>query len=90
MRKLQNEQEHSIIKIRLDRSTEFGNNIITQFCNKMRISHEILAARTPQQNRVVDRIKRTLKEVGKTMLAEAELPRRFWTEAIKHCLLHSK
>nr|GEY28218.1 hypothetical protein [Tanacetum cinerariifolium] len=43
---------------------------------------EFSNARTPQQNRVAERINRTLIEAAKTMLADAKLPVTFWAEAV--------
>ncbi|XP_059073266.1 uncharacterized protein LOC131874064 [Cryptomeria japonica] len=40
------------------------------------------AARTPQQNGVVERKNRTVKEMARTMLNEANLPDRYWKEAV--------
>ena len=82
MRRVQNEKSQTIIKIRSDRGTEFVNGIITQYCVENGIAHELSAARTPQQNGVAERRNRTLKEAARTMLAEARLPKRFWSEAI--------
>nr|GEZ03711.1 hypothetical protein [Tanacetum cinerariifolium] len=43
---------------------------------------EFSNARTPQQNGVAERRKRTLIEAARTMLADAKLPVTFWTEAV--------
>ncbi|KAL8134558.1 hypothetical protein AgCh_009540 [Apium graveolens] len=40
------------------------------------------AARTPQQNGVVERKNRTLVEAARTMLQDSKLPTRFWEEAV--------
>nr|GFB25889.1 ribonuclease H-like domain-containing protein [Tanacetum cinerariifolium] len=45
-------------------------------------SKEFSNARTPQQNGVAKRRKRTLIEAARTMLADAKLPVTFWAEAI--------
>nr|GEZ73959.1 hypothetical protein [Tanacetum cinerariifolium] len=39
-------------------------------------------ARTPQQNRVAERINRTLIEAARTMLADSKLPTTFWAEMV--------
>ncbi|GJU82830.1 ribonuclease H-like domain-containing protein [Tanacetum coccineum] len=46
------------------------------------IKREYSVARTPQQNRVAERINRTLIEAARTMLADSILPTTFWAEAI--------
>ncbi|GAB2292076.1 hypothetical protein Dimus_038187 [Dionaea muscipula] len=82
MRRTQNEKNLSIVKIRSDRGTEFLNEVIANFCKDGGILHQVSAARTPQQNGVVERRNRTLKEAARTMIAKAGLPKRFWEEAI--------
>nr|GFA45151.1 hypothetical protein [Tanacetum cinerariifolium] len=46
------------------------------------ITQQFSAARTPQQNRVVERRNRTLVEAARTMLTFANLPSFLWAEAI--------
>ncbi|XP_031121052.1 uncharacterized protein LOC116024300 [Ipomoea triloba] len=46
------------------------------------ISHQLSAARTPQQNGVAERRNRTLKEAARVMISAARLPKRYWAEAI--------
>ncbi|GKD01667.1 retrovirus-related pol polyprotein from transposon TNT 1-94 [Tanacetum coccineum] len=57
-----------------DNGTEFKNNDMDQFygiCVMKRIKREFSVARTPQQNRVVERKNRTLIEAARTMLADS-------------------
>nr|GFA78330.1 retrovirus-related Pol polyprotein from transposon TNT 1-94 [Tanacetum cinerariifolium] len=46
------------------------------------IQHQTSIARTPEQNCVVERRKRTLVEAARTMLSAAKVPLFFWAEAI--------
>nr|GEX21995.1 putative ribonuclease H-like domain-containing protein [Tanacetum cinerariifolium] len=46
------------------------------------ILHQTSVARTPEQNRVVERQNRTLAEAARTMLSAAKVPLFFWAEAI--------
>nr|GEZ78307.1 retrovirus-related Pol polyprotein from transposon TNT 1-94 [Tanacetum cinerariifolium] len=46
------------------------------------IQHQTSAARTPEQNGVVERRNRTLVEAARTMLSAAKVPLFFWAEAI--------
>ncbi|GJZ18177.1 putative ribonuclease H-like domain-containing protein [Tanacetum coccineum] len=43
---------------------------------------KVIRSRTPQQNRVAKRRKRTLIEAARTMLADSKLPTTFWAAAI--------
>ena len=53
-----------------------------EFCESKGISQTFLASRTPQQNEVVERKKRTLIEAARTMLEDSKLPTYFWAKAI--------
>nr|GEX73680.1 retrovirus-related Pol polyprotein from transposon TNT 1-94 [Tanacetum cinerariifolium] len=46
------------------------------------IKREFSVVRTPQQNKVVERKKRTLTEAARTMLADLLLPIPFWAEVV--------
>ncbi|GKC44386.1 ribonuclease H-like domain-containing protein [Tanacetum coccineum] len=55
---------------------------MNQFCEMKWIKREFSVARTPQQNRVVERKTRTLIEAARTMLADSKLPTTFWAKAV--------
>nr|GEY10385.1 retrovirus-related Pol polyprotein from transposon TNT 1-94 [Tanacetum cinerariifolium] len=55
------------------------------------IKREFSIARTPQQNGVAERKKRTLIEAARTMLADSLLPIPFWVEAVNTaCYVQNK
>ncbi|KAL8106459.1 hypothetical protein AgCh_030013 [Apium graveolens] len=58
------------------------NATLSEFCKSEGIVQEFSAARTPQQNGVVERKNRTLVEAARTMLQDANLPTSFWEEAV--------
>ncbi|GJX02840.1 putative ribonuclease H-like domain-containing protein [Tanacetum coccineum] len=68
--------------IRCDNRTEFKNKVMNQFCEIKGIKREFSVARTPQQNEVAKRKKRTLIEAARTMLADSKLPTTFWAKAV--------
>ena len=68
--------------IRSDNGTEFRNATLNDYCADKGISRQYSAPRTPQQNGVVERKKRTLIEAARTMLSESRLPLYFWAEAV--------
>ena len=82
IKQIQNEKSLSVIKIRSDRGTEFLNKSLSSFLEESGIRHELSSARTPQQNGIAERKNRTLKEAGRTMLADSGISQRFWAEAI--------
>ncbi|GKF09437.1 putative ribonuclease H-like domain-containing protein, partial [Tanacetum coccineum] len=60
----------------------FKNSDVIEFCGLKGIKREYSNARTPQQNGVAERKKRTLIEAARTMLADSLLPNTFWAEAV--------
>nr|GFC22203.1 hypothetical protein [Tanacetum cinerariifolium] len=68
--------------VRTDNSTEFKNKTLAKFFDEVGITQQFSAARTPQQNSVVERRNRTLVEAARTMLTFANLPLFLWAEAI--------
>nr|GEZ36663.1 hypothetical protein [Tanacetum cinerariifolium] len=68
--------------VRTDNGTEFKNKTLAKFFNEVGVTQQFSAARTPQQNGVVERRNRTLVEAARTMLTFANLPLFLWAEAI--------
>ncbi|GJS94052.1 putative ribonuclease H-like domain-containing protein [Tanacetum coccineum] len=79
---IENLVDHKVKVIRCDNGTEFKNREMNQFCEMKGILRQFSIARTPQQNGVAERRKRTLIKVARTMLADSKLPTTFWAEAI--------
>ncbi|GJX86102.1 ribonuclease H-like domain-containing protein [Tanacetum coccineum] len=79
---IENLVDHKVKVIRCDNGTEFKNREMNQFCEMKGILRQFSVARTPQQNRVVERRNRTLIEVARTMLADSKLSTTFWAEAV--------
>nr|GEZ90379.1 retrovirus-related Pol polyprotein from transposon TNT 1-94 [Tanacetum cinerariifolium] len=69
-------------RVRTDNGTEFKNKTLAKFFDEVGITQHFSAARTPQQNSVVERRNRTLVEATRTMLTFANLPSFLWAEAI--------
>ncbi|KAI3715184.1 hypothetical protein L6452_22154 [Arctium lappa] len=65
--------------LRTDNGTEFKNKIVEEYLESVEISHQYSAARTPEQNGVVERRNRTLVEAARTMLSQSELPLFLWS-----------
>nr|GEU87902.1 hypothetical protein [Tanacetum cinerariifolium] len=60
--------------VRIDNGTKFKNKTLAKFFDEDGITKQFSAARTPQQNGVVERRNRTLVEAARTMLTFANLP----------------
>jgi transposase InsO family protein len=82
LRWAQNEFGLRIKKIRSDNGTEFKNSQIEGFLEEEGIKHEFSSPYAPQQNGVVERKKRALLDIARTMLDDYKTPDRFWAEAI--------
>nr|GFB08607.1 hypothetical protein [Tanacetum cinerariifolium] len=60
--------------VRTDNGTEFKNKTLAKFFDEVGITQQFSAAKTPQQNGVVERRNRTLVEAARMMLTFANLP----------------
>ncbi|GJX63260.1 retrovirus-related pol polyprotein from transposon TNT 1-94 [Tanacetum coccineum] len=80
--------KETVRRIRTDNGTEFVNQTLREYYEKVGISHETLVARSPQQNGVVERRNRTLIEAARTMLIYAKAPLFLWAEAVATAYNH--
>ncbi|GJT64740.1 retrovirus-related pol polyprotein from transposon TNT 1-94 [Tanacetum coccineum] len=69
-------------RIRTDNRTEFVNQTLREYYEKVGISHETSVARCPQQNGVVKRRNRMLIEAARTMLIYEKALLFLWAEAV--------
>jgi len=46
--------------------------------------HEVMNANTPQENRVAERLNRTILEMMRTMMHESDLPKNLWPFAVQY------
>nr|GEY65904.1 hypothetical protein [Tanacetum cinerariifolium] len=69
-------------RVRTDNGMEFKNKTLAKFFDEVGITQQFSAARTSQQNGVVERRNRTLVKAARTMLTFANLPLFLWVEAI--------
>ncbi|GKA71556.1 retrovirus-related pol polyprotein from transposon TNT 1-94 [Tanacetum coccineum] len=68
--------------IRTDNGTEFVNQVLTEYYERVGIFHQKSVPRTPQQNGVVERRNRTLVEAARTMLIFSKALMFLWAEAV--------
>ncbi|GJX41657.1 retrovirus-related pol polyprotein from transposon TNT 1-94 [Tanacetum coccineum] len=67
LKKVQVALNATIRNIRTDNETEFVNQTIRSYYEDVRITHQILVTRTPQQNNVLERRNRILVEASRTI-----------------------
>nr|GEY21321.1 hypothetical protein [Tanacetum cinerariifolium] len=84
-----------VIIVRTDNGTEFKNHVLKGYFDSVGITHETSAAKTPQQNGVVERRNCTLVEAARTMLIFSHAPLFLWAEAVatacytqNHSIIH--
>ncbi|GJU05208.1 retrovirus-related pol polyprotein from transposon TNT 1-94 [Tanacetum coccineum] len=65
-----------------DNRTEFVNQTLREYYEKVGISHETSVARSPQQNGVIERRNHTLIKAARTMLIYAKASIFLWAEAV--------
>ena len=76
------EQKCQIKKIRSNYSFEFKNTGIEEYCSNIGIIHNLTTSRAPQQNGVAERTFKIICGLARTMLAEHNLPKKLWKEAV--------
>nr|GEX05901.1 putative ribonuclease H-like domain-containing protein [Tanacetum cinerariifolium] len=57
-----------VIIVRTDNGTKFKNQVLKEYFDSVGITHETFAAKTPQQNGVIERRNRTLVEAARTIV----------------------
>ncbi|KAM1263510.1 hypothetical protein ACFX15_027977 [Malus domestica] len=65
-----------------DRGKDYDNLSFRQLCAKKGIHHRFSCPHTPQQNGLAERKHRHISEMGRTLLLAANLPHKFWAEAL--------
>lgn len=80
---VENQTGFHIKKFRSDNGTEFVSDIFKKFLDKFGIQHQLSIAYTPQQNGLAERTIRTITEKARCMLQDANLPKRYWAEAMQ-------
>ncbi|KAA0055634.1 Peptidase aspartic, catalytic [Cucumis melo var. makuwa] len=88
---LQREQGKNIVRIRSDHGKKFVNEELNNFYEEEGIHHEYSTPLTPQQNGVVERKNRTLREMARVMIHAKSLSLHFWAEAVNTaCHIHNR
>ena len=78
---VENQLGKKIKKLRSDRGGEYESPF-GEFSKEHGITHQTTAPYSPQQNGIVEKKNRTLKEMMNAMLISSGLPQNLWGEAI--------
>lgn len=68
--------------LRSDRGGEYLSSRFKEYLRKEGIEQQLMAPRTPQQNGTAERKNRTLIEMARCLLTDAQLSHGFWAEAV--------
>ncbi len=69
-------------RLRTDNGAEYTSKKFREFCRDSKIKQEFTVPETPQQNGVAERFNRTLVEMGRCLLIQAKLPKKYWVRAL--------
>ena len=69
-------------QLRSDNGAEYTSKQFMKFCRDSKINQEFTVPETPQQNGVAERFNRTLVEMGRCLLIQAKLPKKYWVRAL--------
>lgn len=68
--------------IRSDRGGEYTGHEVTNYLKSKGIHMQYTAAYSPQQNGIAERKNRSLMEMARCMLIDADMEHKFWAEAV--------
>ena len=63
---------------------ELNSTNMQEYCKELGIEYVTTAAKASNQNPLVERKIRTVREMCMAMLEQAGMPRQFWEEAVRH------
>jgi Reverse transcriptase (RNA-dependent DNA polymerase) len=80
--KVTNHTGKNIKYLRSDNGTEYQSKEFKKFCQGKGIVQQFTTLYTPEQNRVSERMNRTIVERARYMLGEANMSLKYWGEAV--------
>jgi transposase InsO family protein len=84
---IENQIGKRLKEVRSDRGGEFMSIDFKEFYDKHGIKREYTIPRTPQQNGVVERQNRTVKQMARSMMNAKNIGQTYWVEAINTTVL---
>ena len=79
---VENKLSTKIKALRTDRGREYLYEQFKKFCDEKGIARQLTIFYTPQQNSVAERRNRTLFDMVRSMMAQANLPISFWGDTL--------
>lgn len=69
-------------RLRTDNGAEYTSKQFKDYRRDSKIKQEFIVPETPQQNGVAERFNRTLVEMGRSLLIQVQLWKRYWIRAL--------
>ena len=79
---VENLHESKIKSIKSDNGSEYTSNEFIKFCEDNGIKRQLTNDYSPNENGVAERMNRTLVEMGRCQLIQANLEKQFWGESV--------
>ena len=79
---VKNQTSKKIKYLRTDNGLEYRDKEFIRFCELESITRHFIVKETPQQNKVAERMKKTLAERARCIRLNAGLPKVFWAETV--------
>jgi len=70
--------------LRTDRGSKYIDIEFQEWLRSRGMHHEVTNASTPQENRIVEHLNRTILEIIRTMMYESDLPRNLWSFTVQY------
>jgi len=81
-RRVENQTGQRIKKLRTDNGKEYLSKNFKDFLREEGVQHQLCVEYTPQQNGMAERANRTLVEMARCIMLQANLPDSLWAEAM--------
>ena len=78
---IENQKGKTVKALQSDKGGEYTSYDFETYLKQKRINRRLTAPFNPEQNGTAERKNRTLLDAARCLLAEANLPKKFWAEA---------
>jgi transposase InsO family protein len=89
VKRIHNEFETTIKKVRSDNGSKFKNTRVDELCDEFRIRHQFSTKYTSLSNVLIKRKNKTLIDMARSILSEYNVCHSFWDEAINTACYYS-
>ena len=79
---VENQTGRKIKYLRSDNGTEYTDGEFQKLCEEQGIQRHLTVRKTPQQNKVSERMNRSIAEKARCLRLNGGLPKQFWAEAV--------